>query len=257
MIFETTLENTGSIKLIAQTKDFAIIEKPHGLPSAPLTENELSDPKATALSWLLYHIPQAASVTGIKPIEKGLIHRLDTDTHGLILVALHQKSYEKFMLLQKQNKIIKYYSAFCNYMISAINPLEGFPPSPFPLCAQTRLESAFRPYGKGSVSVRPVIFETIHDESSVSKKTIAQKKAGTKIYCTNILSIAAYTGLSEQEKGREYRIDCSITQGFRHQIRCHLSWAQYPIIGDILYNPLTSEAAQICRMQLHALKIEF
>ena len=35
------------------------------------------------------------------------------------------------------------------------------------------------------------------------------------------------------------RIEACITNGFRHQVRCHLAWMGLPIIGDSLYNSNT------------------
>ena len=34
---------------------------------------------------------------------------------------------------------------------------------------------------------------------------------------------------------------CTITRGFRHQIRAHLAWAGYPIRGDVQYGGVSSD----------------
>ena len=71
----------SSINIIYSCSDFVIAEKPHNMPTAPLSENE----KETALNSVLELFPEGRCVFGKKPVEHGLVHRLDTATHGLFL----------------------------------------------------------------------------------------------------------------------------------------------------------------------------
>ena len=213
------------IKIISPASDenpFCIIYKPHNIPSAPLS----FDDKGNALYQAAELFPEIKNVSGKKEIEYGLIHRLDTATDGLLLIATTQESYDYFIAQQAEGKFIKYYKAKCDYIKDNADLLKGFPKlTAFNFESnETVIKSCFRPFGPGHKEVRPVI------ESSSS---IALKKGGAKKYSTKISVI---------KKDDLYIADCSITSGYRHQVRCHLAWAGYPVKNDVLYNSKTKES---------------
>ena len=210
------------IKEITRDEPYLIINKPSGLPSAPLNENDRNN----AFSIAAELFPELLNVTGRKEIEHGLLHRIDTETSGLLIIAATQDSYEKLLQLQKENKIKKYYSALSNVDYENINKLGGFPSSDFVYCKNIKeynLESYFRFFGEGRKSVRPV---------TKNSNGAALKKLGKPVlYNTNIKIVENSCDL--------IRIEACITNGFRHQVRCHLAWMGLPIIGDSLYNSNT------------------
>ena len=85
------------IKEPTPDKPYLVIYKPKGLPSAPLT----TDDKDNALTQACAMYPQIKSVCGKKAIEYGLLHRLDTATDGLIVIAASQECYD---FLQNEQK---------------------------------------------------------------------------------------------------------------------------------------------------------
>ena len=78
------------------SEPFVIINKPSGMPSAPL---EASD-KNNALCYAAKCFPEILSVNGIKNIECGLLHWLDTVTSGLILIATTLEFYDFLQIEQ-------------------------------------------------------------------------------------------------------------------------------------------------------------
>lgn len=210
------------IKEITRDEPYLIINKPSGLPSAPLNENDRNN----AFSIAAELFPELLNVTGRKEIEHGLLHRIDTETSGLLIIAATQDSYEKLLQLQKENKIKKYYSALSNVDYENINKLGGFPSSDYVYCKNIKeynLESYFRFFGEGRKCVRPV---------TKNSNGAALKKLGKPVlYNTNIKIVENSCDL--------IRIEACITNGFRHQVRCHLAWMGLPIIGDSLYNSNT------------------
>ncbi len=78
------------VKIIYSCNDFVIAEKTHNLATAPLSENDTE----TALNAVLQLFPEGRNVSGKKTVEYGLVHRLDTATHGLFLVALNQAAFD-------------------------------------------------------------------------------------------------------------------------------------------------------------------
>ncbi len=217
-------------------KPFLVIYKPKNLPTAPLSE----DDKNNALSQAIELYPQIKQVTGKKDIEYGLLHRLDTPTDGLIVIALNQETYDFLQNEQKEGRFIKYYTAKCSKLNEDIsNFFHGFPKAPLNDSSHFCLNSMFRAYGPGNKEVRPVTKD--------SGKKALSKIGKEKNYTTEV------NILSNSEN--ECLVCCKIKEGFRHQVRCHLAWAGLPIIGDKLYNPDKKNAEEPLRFS--ATKIEF
>ncbi|MDR3019797.1 MAG: RNA pseudouridine synthase [Treponema sp.] len=200
--------------ILAETGDYAVVFKPPKMHSAPLKKND----SGTLYDWF---VSQCAAS------EVELIHRLDFETHGLVLFAKNKRSREHFKTLQDNGSFIKEYSAICKNNIctnnickndiSVFTPPPGFPPAPNFITARLPLQinSYFRPYGVGRKLVRPVVQDGKYKE-------IAKDKGG--FYQTEIIKI----------NGNVFTVQ--IKRGFRHQIRCHLCWLGAPILNDPLYS---------------------
>ena len=207
------------IKEITEDKPYLVLYKPSGLPSAPLSP----DDKNNAFSKAAELYPCLLDVKGKKEIEHGLIHRLDTETSGLLIIAANQEYYEKLLQLQKEGKIIKTYTAFCNVDLENAEKLGSFPPCENPFRPEEKFycqQSFFRPYGDGRKEVRPV--------TEASSKIIQKKVGKSVIYRTNIECQAI--------ENNQIKVKARISNGFRHQVRCHLAWMGLPVAGDKLYN---------------------
>lgn len=218
---------------------FVIVYKKAGLPSAPLTKED----RENAFSYAAGVFPILYEIVGRKVIEHGLIHRIDNDASGLLLIAATQQAYDYFLVAQKKGNFIKEYRAECDIYCRDSHITDGFPPLGERLHQQVetyldslneepdskltvQLASKFRVFGPGRREVRPV--------SALSGNS-ATDKAFEKDYVTTIRLL----GRAEQNKHR-IMVSCTISSGFRHQVRSHLSWLGFPIVGDMLYNPFSS-----------------
>ena len=233
--------NIEIVKEPDTVKPFAIIYKPSGLASAPLTETDTENAfyKAAQL------FPQMQQVHGRKAIEHGLIHRLDTATSGLMLIAANQECYDFLLHEQKENRIIKTYSAICDISDTL---LEGFPDSPFDISNLSKnnifeITSYFRAYGEGRKQVRPVTKD--------SGKIALSKIDKPVLYTTKI------TIRKIDFNQKIAYVDCEITNGYRHQVRCHLSWCGLPVQNDSLYNPLKNKSAEEMKFCATSIKFEY
>ncbi len=219
------VERISVIKAADKEKPFLIIYKPKGLPSAPLT----ADDTFNALAQAVDLFPEIQSVHGKKEIEYGLIHRLDTATEGLILIAASQECYDYLINEQTEGRLLKYYRAKCDVIPENARELDGFPPDLPEIKAHSEenkityeltANSYFRPFGQGRKEVRPV--------TEKSGKAALSKLGKVKLYTTNIT-------ISNNDE-RTATAECCIKEGYRHQVRCHLAWAGFPVKGDLLYN---------------------
>lgn len=213
------MDNNAQITIIqkpSQDNPFIVLIKPRNLPSAPLTEGEDS---AFTQAATIY--PELLKVDGKKKIEHGLIHRIDTQTEGLILIASTQESYESLIESQNKGLFVKEYRAQCDNLPSSIQ--DGYPPIldtfvSIPNDQSIVVTSLFRTFGSNGEAVRPV---------TEKSGRAAKQKASQAVYTTTVTI--------ERNQDQILAI-CSIKKGFRHQVRCHLAWIGFPVIGDSLYN---------------------
>jgi 23S rRNA pseudouridine1911/1915/1917 synthase len=218
--------------IIEETNDFAVVFKPPKMHSAMLKQKD----GGTLIEW---YSTQSSPVFD-------LMHRLDFETHGLVLLAKTIESFEFFKALQDRGEFVKEYSVVCANAVCADSvSVKGFPPPPDigsldpSLEKPLTIESYFRPYGPGRKLVRPVI------NDGKKHKEIAMDKGG--FYKTEI------TGIDNNV------FTVKIRRGFRHQIRCHLCWIGFPILNDPLYNQVlvynqaSVEPDQNLALRAHAL----
>lgn len=221
------------ISIIHIDDDFIVIDKPHGLPSAPLVENDCDN----ALFQIARQFPVVSDITGKKAIEGSLVHRIDNNARGLLLFARSQYAYDNFQYQQKNGQFLKYYTAICQDM-RGDKAKQSIPFS---------IESRFRPFGKGRKRVEAVFN---------SGGRAAQKKAGNKYYTTNIVQAEDYPCV----QGNILIVRACIQEGYRHQVRVHLAHAGLPIIGDELYGYMHGDAIAVMpneHMQFCATALEF
>jgi 23S rRNA pseudouridine1911/1915/1917 synthase len=217
--------------ILDETSDFAVVFKPPRMHSAPLAKKE----GGTLLEWFMARENAAQSFCA-------LIHRLDFDTHGLVLFAKDTESFKFFNELQDKGRFIKEYSAIC-FNVPTVSSVPGFPPPPV-LAAHDPspekplvIESFFRPFGPGRKLVRPVI------EDGKKNREIAKDNGG--FYRTEIIAI------------NNNIFTVRLKRGFRHQIRCHLCWAGRPIMNDPLYPHPLEAGGSVPDMALRACALFF
>ena len=194
-----------------------------------------------------------AQVHGKKAIEAGLLHRLDTDTRGLVLFAKEQAVYDFLAARQEAGRIIKTYCAFVEpnlspiradngygFDITDLSAIKGLSAAQEKIAAQLprSLESQFRNFGPGAKRVAPVFPGSRH-----------YKKDG-RLYTTVVEAVDILPSLPL------LRVRCRLSRGYRHQVRAHLAAAGLPIVGDPLYAPQEAQDAHRS-LQLYAVSLEF
>lgn len=275
--------------VIRENARWAVVYKPPHLPTAPLREDE----RNTLVYWFLHrteavenNLSAAAQVCGKKSIEAGLLHRLDTETRGLVLFAKDQTTYDFLADRQEAGQIIKTYCAFVepnratetdNGYGFAVTDLSTIKALPYTLISQ------FRNFGPGAKKVAPVfpgsrhykkdgrLYTTVIDAVDIlpffspidESDTLLQTACGHSSFKTDFGHTSYPSSIDEQyalfqndEESAMIRIRCCLSRGYRHQVRAHLASAGIPIVGDSLYAPQGSKAAQ-GSLQLYAVNLEF
>jgi 23S rRNA pseudouridine1911/1915/1917 synthase len=99
----------GKIEIIYEDADYLIISKPAGI-LVHSSKNSANSEK-TVVDWLREHRPEVKDV-GDNPQERpGIVHRLDRDTSGVLLIAKNNQSFAHLKNLFQSGKIKKSYLA--------------------------------------------------------------------------------------------------------------------------------------------------
>ena len=91
------------ISLIYETSDFIAVNKPAGVLTHPIKDLR----EETLVDWILEKYPEVKNVGDEPEIRPGIVHRLDRDTSGVILIARNQEFFEYLKNLFKTRQIKK------------------------------------------------------------------------------------------------------------------------------------------------------
>ncbi|GAB6393252.1 MAG: RNA pseudouridine synthase [Treponematales bacterium] len=206
--------------VVETAPDYLVVYKPPRTHCAPLPGGGPS-----LFEWCAASFPEVSRLRGRGRGEGGLVHRLDYETRGLVLIARNQRALDSFLRQQEEGTLVKEYEALSSGQGLR---LPGFPPLPEELSLELKaplvIESLFRPYGPGRKAVRPV---SLRGEGGGGRraKEIAVDRGGP--YKTEILAA--------ETEGCRAGFTVRLRRGFRHQVRCHLAWLGYPLLNDSLY----------------------
>ncbi len=246
-------------KVVSEHKDFVIIEKPAGLSVHPeysagtkhasFGQNSgRTCPAPTLVNGLLAKYPQIKDV-GDDPIRPGIVHRLDKDTSGLMIVALNQKTFEFFKDQFKKRKVEKKYVAVVWDSFSLpLNKGE----------IQRGWQTIQTPIGKSKSDL------TKQSTSKYSTKLINPKKAITHYRIIKKLQIplsdkVGALPLLKGESDVVTLVEVKIDTGRKHQIRVHMHSIGHPVVGDKKYQTklVREKNKKFARHLLHAYKLKF
>jgi 23S rRNA pseudouridine1911/1915/1917 synthase len=212
------------IDILYEDKDALIINKPAGLVVHPDGKTD----EVTLVDWLLKKYPRMKKVgeplilaDGTEIFRPGIVHRIDRDTSGALIIAKNQKAYEFLKGQFKARKVHKIYTAFI--------------------------------YGNLKED-RGMIDRPIGRSPNDFRKWSAQRGARGELRpaVTYFRVLARKDGIT--------MIEATPKTGRTHQIRTHFKAINYPIVQDKLYashNLLQQEnQAGFKRLALHAKEIE-
>ncbi|MFA7532820.1 MAG: RluA family pseudouridine synthase [Tissierellaceae bacterium] len=99
------------LDIVYEDNDLVVVNKPQGLVVHPAPGNYTG----TLVNGLLFHIDKLSSINGI--IRPGIVHRLDKDTSGLLIVAKSDKAHRILSELLKNREINRTYLALVHGLI--------------------------------------------------------------------------------------------------------------------------------------------
>ena len=205
-----------ALDVIHEDASVIVVNKPGGVPCHPLNADE----RETVMNAVVARFPEIATV-GEKPLEGGLVHRLDNGTSGALLIARNRGTFDKLREAIRAGRIARRYEAL------VAGALER----------KTEIDAPIAHHAKNA---RKMI---VGDPSSANPKR-AGRAAITVV--DPIRRVGEFTLLSIAPK-----------TGSRHQIRVHLASLGHPIVGDTLYGGPASEKLAHGRFWLHLCEVAF
>ncbi|MFA4890631.1 MAG: RluA family pseudouridine synthase [Candidatus Paceibacterota bacterium] len=211
-----------NIPIIYEDENILAVNKPagllvHNVPSSKFQELSLVD-------WLVEKYPEIKKVgdpstSSGQDLRPGIVHRLDKDTSGVLLVAKNQKSFEYLKSQFQDRKIKKKYIALVDGKLKAESGTINLPIA--------KSKSDFR------------------KKTSVGKMVGKEREATTE-----------YKVIKRFEKFT--LIEAYPKTGRTHQIRVHFKAIGHPIVCDKLYGPKKQICPfGLTRQFLHANALEF
>lgn len=195
-----------------EDKDIVIVNKPAGMVVHPSAGHE----RGTLVNALLAHCPDLSGVGGSR--RPGIVHRLDKDTSGLIVVAKSDQSLRHLQLQFKERRVIKRYEALA----------EGFLTH-----RELKIDAAIG-----------------RDTRDRKKMAVApQRQSATSREALTYVTLVSH--YSDGAGGGFSFVECRPITGRTHQIRVHLAYAGHPIVGDVVYGR-RKQRVLVSRHFLHA-----
>lgn len=214
-------------KIIFENDDFAVIDKPAGMLVHPARPHEPIE--GTIAGWLAQTWPETKTISDpySQELKYGIVHRLDKETSGVMVIAKNQAAFEELKQQFQSRSVEKTYQA----LVWGKMPQEsGTIVRPI---AKSREGTKRTTRPREHQMVRPAqtewrIMETLEDTTVQPGMPLT------------LLSLHPLTGRT-------------------HQLRVHCAAAGHPILGDYLYGGATSEQyrAILGRVFLHAATLSF
>jgi 23S rRNA pseudouridine1911/1915/1917 synthase len=174
------------LDIIYEDDALLVVNKPAGMVVHPA----LGHPSGTLVNALLAYCPQVADVGGVE--RAGIVHRLDKDTSGLILIARDETTRAALQRQFKRRQVAKTYLALVE---GHVHPREGVIEAPVGRDKRQRKRMAVVRRGREARTMYRAI-EYLADHT--------------------LLEVRPHTGRT-------------------HQVRVHLAWMGYPVVGDVVY----------------------
>ena len=200
------------LDIIYKDKDLLVVNKPAGLLVHPTKFSN----EPTLTDELLKKYPEIRGV-GEDPMRPGIVHRLDKDTSGVVLVARNPHYFSYLKNLFQTHEIKKSYLALVVGLLEGngvIDKAIGLRPG-------TTMRSV---YAKKMKMIKPAVTKW---------EAIKQFTKNNQVF--TLVKLTPETGRT-------------------HQIRVHMAYIHKPVVGDYIYGPKKSPIS-FHRQALHAARL--
>lgn len=196
------------LDIIYEDDDVVVLNKARGMVVHPAPGNYTG----TLVNALLYHCSNLSGINSA--IRPGIVHRLDKDTSGIMIVAKNDAAH-------------------------------------ISLSQQIQSKTAVRTYlavVRGNIKTDSGTIETQIARDKTDRKKMAVVKEGGRDAITDYEVLEHF--------GKYTLVRCKLRTGRTHQIRVHMEYLGYPLVGDPKYSPMKTPFG-IKGQALHSHTLEF
>lgn len=184
------------LDIVYEDEDIVIVNKPKGMVVHPGNGNY----SGTMVNSLMYsHRGKLSGINGI--VRPGIVHRIDKDTSGLLVVAKNDKAHKILADKFKEHDITREYICLVKGIIQ-----------------------------KDNITINLPI-----GRSDKDRKKMAVTKKNSRNAITHIKVLKRF------KKSGYTLVSAKLETGRTHQIRVHMSYIGHPIVGDDVYSKGTNE----------------
>ncbi|MBQ7023885.1 MAG: RluA family pseudouridine synthase [Akkermansia sp.] len=200
------------ISVLYEDKDVIVIDKESGMVVHPAAGN----PDGTLVNAVLFHCGDLSGIGGVE--RPGIVHRLDKDTSGCIVVAKNDNAHLSLTTQFAERDTSKIYLAV----------VQG--------CPKETEGTVFTNIGRHPVNRL--------------KMAVVNPGSGKP-------AITDYKVLRHDPATNSSLVMCTLHTGRTHQIRVHMLHLGHPLIGDPIYAHPQKQKARPGRLMLHAWRLAF
>ena len=196
------------LDIIYEDDDVVVLNKARGMVVHPAPGNYTG----TLVNALLYHCSNLSGINSA--IRPGIVHRLDKDTSGIMIVAKNDAAHISLsQQIQSKNAVRTYLAVV-----------------------------------RGNIKTDSGTIETQIARDKTDRKKMAVVKEGGRDAITDYEVLERF--------GKYTLVRCKLRTGRTHQIRVHMEYLGYPLVGDPKYSPMKTPFG-IKGQALHSHTLEF
>lgn len=178
-----------SLDIYYEDQDVLVVNKPKGMVVHPAPGHL----RGTLVNGLMAHCTDLSGINGI--LRPGIVHRIDKDTSGLLMVAKNDLAHESLVQQLVDKTVTRRYKAIVHGSI---------------------------PHDNGTINA-PIGRDRV-DRQSMTVTNVSSKDAVTHFNVLDRFDKFTY-------------VECQLETGRTHQIRVHMKYIGFPLVGDPKYGP--------------------
>lgn len=232
-----------NIKILYEDKNVIVIDK----PAMVAVHGDGRSKEKTISDWVLKTYPELEKVGEPMVVEysgkkieikrPGIVHRLDKETSGALIIARNQRTFNVLKEQFQNHKIKKVYRAFVYDFVKAPQASLGT--------------------GKRGIINAPIGRSPIDIRAWTAGRGA---KAPLREATTEYIVLKNFSDIKDEKPTVEHRfsyVEAYPKTGRTHQIRVHMRYINHPVVSDPIYRGAKEKALGMDRLALHAYSITF